>query len=155
MTDNKNIVVLRAITKDFSAPGLRVGFTVSHPETAGSIRAQLQPWPLNCVGEAFAVACAKRPEPFLSESAHRIFLLRESMMHALRGLGYEPCPSDVNFILVKSTERSADEIYDRLLERSMLIRKCSNFSSLDGRYFRLAVRLREDQDRLFSELAMI
>ncbi|MDR1916988.1 MAG: aminotransferase class I/II-fold pyridoxal phosphate-dependent enzyme [Synergistaceae bacterium] len=152
---DKNIIVLRAITKDFAAPGLRVGFTVSHPDMARVIRSHIQPWPLNCVGEAYAIACARRPEPFLSESARHISFLREDMLRKLRGMGYWVCPSDVNFILARSGAESSDEIYSRLLKSSILIRRCSNFSNMDGRFFRLAVRPEDEQEKLFSELAMI
>jgi threonine-phosphate decarboxylase len=153
--DKNNIVVLRAVTKDFAAPGLRVGFTVSRPETAAAIRRRIQPWPLNCVGEAFAVACAREPEPFLSDSACRISALRERMFRELRGLGYFPYPSDVNFILVKSDAWSSQEIYSRLLESLILVRRCSGFSNLGDSFFRLAVRPEDEQDKLFAALAMM
>ncbi|MDR1472342.1 MAG: aminotransferase class I/II-fold pyridoxal phosphate-dependent enzyme [Synergistaceae bacterium] len=155
MVGDENVVVLRAVTKDFSAPGLRVGFTISCPAAAAAIRSRIQPWPLNCVGEAYAVACAREPEPFLSESASRVSALRERMSRALRGLGYSPYPSDVNFMLVRGGSESAEEIYSFLLERSILVRRCSDFSQLDGRFFRLAVRPEDDQDKLFSRLAMM
>ncbi|MDR3322455.1 MAG: aminotransferase class I/II-fold pyridoxal phosphate-dependent enzyme, partial [Synergistaceae bacterium] len=68
----ERVVIVRAITKDFSAPGLRVGFAISSPSVASRIRDAMQPWPLNCVGEAFAIACASEAEPFLSDSARKI-----------------------------------------------------------------------------------
>jgi threonine-phosphate decarboxylase len=151
----KNVVVLRAVTKDFAAPGLRVGFTVSHPDTARAVRRNLQPWPLNNVGEAFAIACARRPEPYLSDSAGKIAVSREALSRGIAGLGFEPNPSDANFLLVRSGSKGADEIHDFLLKRSILIRKCANFKTLDGRYFRTAVKSEGDNSALLSGLASI
>jgi threonine-phosphate decarboxylase len=155
LTERRNAVVLRAITKDFSAPGLRVGFTVSHPDIARAIRENLQTWPLNCVGEAFAAACAGNPEPFLGTSAIEIAALREKLFQDLRGLGFVPNPGHANFLLVRSERESAERIFERALKRSVLIRKCENFPTLDGRYFRVAVKLGRDNALLLSTLASI
>jgi threonine-phosphate decarboxylase len=155
MIGGKNTVVLRAITKDFSAPGLRVGFIAAHRDIASSVRDQLQPWPLNCVGEAYAVSCAKKPEPFLSESAQKISVLREGLYRGIRDLGFVPNPGGANFLLVRSDRMSAGEVYDSLISRGILIRKCANFPTLDGRYFRVAVKNAEDNAALIAALASI
>jgi threonine-phosphate decarboxylase len=155
LTERRNAVVLRAITKDFSAPGLRVGFTISHPDVARAIREHLQTWPLNCVGESFAVACAANPEPFLGASARDISVLREKLFTDLRDLGFAPNPGHANFLLVRSDRESAGRIFERALKRSVLIRKCDNFPTLDGRYFRAAVKLGRDNALLLSALASI
>jgi threonine-phosphate decarboxylase len=150
LTERRNAVVLRAVTKDFSAPGLRVGFTVSHPDVARKIRENLQTWPLNCVGEAFAVACAGNPEPFLGNSARGIAALREKLFRGLSDLGFVPNPGHANFLLVRSDRESAERIFERALKRSVLIRKCENFPTLDGRYFRTAVKLGRDNALLLE-----
>ena len=153
LTERRDTVVLRAITKDFSAPGLRVGFTISHPDVARGIRESLQTWPLNCVGEAFALACAGNPEPFLTTSAIEIAALREKLFMGLRGLGFVPNTGRANFLLVRSDFESAGRVFERALKQSVLIRKCGNFPTLDDRYFRVAVKLGRDNASLLSALA--
>ncbi|MDR0654229.1 MAG: aminotransferase class I/II-fold pyridoxal phosphate-dependent enzyme [Synergistaceae bacterium] len=155
MTERRNTVVLRAITKDFSAPGLRVGFAISHPDIARGIRENLQTWPLNCVGESFAVACAGNPEPFLGASALEIAALREKLFMDLSDLGFVPNAGHANFLLVRSGRESAEQVFERALKRLVLIRKCENFPTLDGRYFRVAVKLGRDNASLLSSLASI
>jgi Histidinol-phosphate/aromatic aminotransferase and cobyric acid decarboxylase len=151
-----NVLVLRAMTKDFSAPGLRVGFLVAPPERADSVRRRLQPWPLNCVGEAFALACARRPEPFLRDSAERIAQARGRLCDGLLRCGYRPVPARANFILVRGdAPDTAERLYAALSERSVLIRRCANFSGLDGSYFRIAVKLPEENEFFLSALASI
>ncbi|MDR3164885.1 MAG: aminotransferase class I/II-fold pyridoxal phosphate-dependent enzyme [Synergistaceae bacterium] len=155
LTERRNTVVLRAVTKDFSAPGLRVGFAISHPDVARGIRENLQTWPLNCAGEAFAAACAGSPEPFLETSARKIAALREKLFLGLRGLGFVPNAGRANFLLVRSDLESAERIFERALKCSVLIRKCGNFPILDGRYFRVAVKLARDNASLLSVLASL
>jgi threonine-phosphate decarboxylase len=149
------VIVIRAITKDFSAPGLRVGYAVSDAETARRIRAALQPWPLNCAGEAFAIACAGNPEPFLGDSARKIASERARLMKGLKTLGYVPYPSSANFILAKSPFIPASKLYERLLGRRLLIRRCANFQGLDDSFFRIAVRGAGDNDELLCALSEI
>jgi threonine-phosphate decarboxylase len=155
LTERQNAVVLRAITKDFAAPGLRVGFSISHPDVAGRIRENLQTWPLNCVGESFAVACADNPEPFLENSALGIAALREKLFMNLSDLGFVPNSGRANFLLVRSDMESGVRIFERALKHSVLIRKCDNFPTLDDRYFRVAVKLGPDNAYLLRALASI
>jgi threonine-phosphate decarboxylase len=133
LAERRNTVVLRAVTKDFSAPGLRVGFTVSHPDVSRGIRENLQAWPLNCVGESFAAACADNPEPFLGNSALEISALREKMSLALRDLGFVPNPGRANFLLVRSDRESAGRIFEYALKYSVLLSQCENWPTLAGR----------------------
>jgi histidinol-phosphate/aromatic aminotransferase/cobyric acid decarboxylase-like protein len=56
--------------------------------------------------------------------------------------------SDTNFLLI----RSDSGLYDRLLERGILIRRCANFSGLDDTYFRIAVRRREENETLIKAI---
>jgi histidinol-phosphate/aromatic aminotransferase/cobyric acid decarboxylase-like protein len=50
---------------------------------------------------------------------------------------------------------SMPDLYDRLLEKGILIRKCANFSGLDESFFRIAVRTHEDNEELVSALAEV
>ena len=155
MTPGGRVLVLRAITKDFSAPGLRVGFLAAKPDLAGTIRGELQPWPLNCVGEAFAIACARNPEPFLAESRRKIAEERVRLTAKLGEMGYEPFPAAANYLLVKSLHIDGRELQNRLLGYGILIRRCGNFPSLDDSFFRIAVRDKIDNDKLLFALARI
>ncbi len=155
MIPGGRVLVLRAITKDFSAPGLRIGFLVAEPSVISSVRRELQPWPLNCVGEAFAIACARNAEPFLTESREKISHERARLVGELRKMGYRPFPAVANYLLVKSPRMRGAEMQSRLLERGILVRRCDNFPSLDDSFFRIAVRSKADNDKLLFALAAI
>lgn len=133
-----NSIALRAFTKDFSAPGLRVGAAVAEPETISLIRKALQPWPLNCAGEAFAIWCSLNPEPFLQSSREKLAAEREYLSSSLHSLGFEPLKSQVNFILSKSP-CEGEVLLGLLRPRGILIRTCESFG-LNRRYVRIAVK---------------
>jgi hypothetical protein len=50
---------------------------------------------------------------------------------------------------------SGSVLYDRLLEKGILVRRCANYSGLDESYIRIAVRRHEDNEKLLAALAEI
>ena len=65
-------------------------------------------------------------------------------------------PSRANYLLAEIRNGlSAAELRARLAEKGILIRDCCNFQGLDGRFFRVAVRLREENELLLEQLIVI
>jgi histidinol-phosphate/aromatic aminotransferase/cobyric acid decarboxylase-like protein len=50
---------------------------------------------------------------------------------------------------------SGSGLYDRLLEKGILVRRCANYSGLDESYIRIAVRRHEDNEKLLAALSEI
>ena len=144
------LTVLRAFTKDFSAPGLRVGMLLGLSDTIRSVREHLQPWPVNAPGEAFAVACASRPEPFLTRSRQLLAAQRRSLTRGLEDRGFRVLPGAANFLLCRSPLKGED-LEAALRERRILIRRCGSFG-LEDRWVRLAVKDPESHRRLLGAL---
>ena len=69
----------------------------------------------------------------------------------LKALGITVFPSDANFLLL----RSERPLYEPLLQKGILIRKCGNFKGLDGTYYRIGVKTREDNKRLIQAAAEV
>ena len=53
--------------------------------------------------------------------------------------------TDTNFILLKSLGLNAKILRDKMLERGILIRDASNFTYLDDRFVRLAIKDRKNK----------
>jgi threonine-phosphate decarboxylase len=70
-------------------------------------------------------------------------------------LGHHPYPAAANFILVRSGRAAASDLYEKLHRKNILIRRCANFSGLDDRYFRIAVRGTSENDALLCAMAQI
>lgn len=71
--------------------------------------------------------------------------------------GLRPFYPSANFILVRidNDELTSSEIHDLLVKDKIVIRDCSNFVGLSNKYFRVAVKTREDNKRLLSALKLI
>ena len=63
-------------------------------------------------------------------------------------MGIQAFDSEANYILIYSEA----PLYDRLLGKKILIRDGSNFAGLGSGYYRVAVRTREENDKLVKAI---
>lgn len=145
---------LRAFTKTFAIPGIRLGYMISgDEELLGRIRKHLPEWNVSRIaertGEAAAAVLAETD--YLSRSVRMIGEERDYLRRELAELGIRTYPGDANYILIRSDE----DLYERLLARGILIRRCANFSGLDESFFRIAVRRHEDNEIFIQTLEEI
>jgi threonine-phosphate decarboxylase len=68
--------------------------------------------------------------------------------------GLHPFHPAVNFVLVRigNGETTSSSLHDLLIKDKIIIRDCSNFIGLSDKYFRVAVRTRDENQRLLSAL---
>lgn len=149
-----NVLHLRAFTKTFAIPGIRIGYMVSQDTVLlGKIRRHLPEWNVSRIAERTGEAAAKVLEStdYLQESVQIINKEREYLTGELDKLGVRVYRSDTNYLLLKSKP----DLYDKLLEEGILIRRCANFSGLDDTYFRIAVREHKDNEKLINILGKV
>jgi adenosylcobyric acid synthase len=153
----ENIIILKSLTKFYAMPGLRLGGVVATPERIGRLRDRMPPWSVNSLAQA-AGAAALRDAAYTEETLRFIRDRREELIAELRALpGLTVYPGEANFLLIRSDRRDLDApgIARRLLADGIAVRDCSNFSGLDQRFFRLAVRTAAENDRLLGALRTI
>lgn len=151
---NPHVIVLRSLTKFFAVPGLRVGYLITHPRLVARLRRQLEPWSVNAVAQAVALACLQEPE-FAERSRAFLMQEREWMFAQLATVkGLRPFPSRANFFLVRVTAKGYDApaLVRLLAEKNLLVRDCTNFPGLGKKFFRVAVRTRRENRRLLVAL---
>lgn len=150
-----NLVILRSLTKFYSLPGLRLGYAIAHPDRLQWWQARRDPWPLNTLAAAAAVAVVQDME-FQQQTWAWLPPARSQLFQGLAQLpGLQPLESAANFLLVHS-EQSSSQVQQQLLKHhQILIRDCLSFPELGDRYFRVAVRSNEENKRLVQALATI
>jgi cobyric acid synthase CobQ/L-threonine-O-3-phosphate decarboxylase len=149
-----NVAVLLSLTKMFAIPGLRLGALVADAALIRRIRALQPPWSVNGLAQAVGVAAARDAEHPRQARAY-VRAERERLGAGLRGLsGLTVYPGEANFLLVRIDRPGLDAptLARRLLQGGIAIRVCENFTGLDRRFFRVAVRTEAENDRLLDAL---
>ena len=132
------VVVLRTFSKAFGLAGARIGYALAERDVAAELNKRQHPAPLSTLSAALALAGLASPPdvtPILEE--------RERIRDRLRGLGYEPLPSEANFLYVPVDDPRAE--YDRLLAQGMAVRPVRGG-------IRITIRTQQDDDRLLQAL---
>jgi threonine-phosphate decarboxylase len=148
------LMLLRSFTKFFGIPGMRLGYVLAAPELCARLTAGQEPWSVNTMAQVMGRACLADLE-YMRETRILIQQEREFLYSRLAAQpGLRPFPSAVNYFLVKLTRpgASAAHLQRQMLAHRIVIRDASNFRGLDERFFRLAVRRRDENVRLLRAL---
>jgi len=132
------VIVIRTFSKAFGLAGARVAYALAGREVAAELNKRQHPAPLSTLSAALALAGLAAPPdvtPILEE--------RERMAGELHTLGFEPLPSDANFLYVPVDDPQAE--YDRLLQRGLAVRPV-------GGGIRITIRTQPDDDRLLGAI---
>jgi threonine-phosphate decarboxylase len=152
---SSSLIVLRAFTKFYGMPGLRVGYAIADTGTAQRLRRGQEPWTIDTPSEQAAIA-ALTDWGYAKKTRRYIAKERARLLGGLRLIqGVEPFPSSANFILLKIAGIDSQLLTDRLGRRGLLVRDCSSFPGLDNRYIRIAVRTWWQNRRLLKALREI
>lgn len=141
LSEFPHMIVLRAFTKVYGMPGLRLGYGLTAGgELCCRLKAALPVWntsiPAQMAGEA-----ALKDRDYLYRSRKLIQKEKEFLFGELsRGIADKIYASEANFIFF----RSRRDLKQRLLERKILIRSCDNFKGLSEGFFRMGVRTHEE-----------
>jgi len=152
----RGLFILRSFTKFFSIAGLRLGYGVGSREIIAKIKSIKQPWTVNSLAEMAGVGIleniekAERLREWIEKE--KDFLYKN--LSKIKEI--EPYPSVANFILIKiKAPFSSSWLANELAGKGILIRDCSNFTGLSDKFFRIAVRTREENEKLIYNLEQI
>lgn len=153
-----HLVVLRSVTKFYGMPALRVGYAVSSPSVAARIVAQLPPWPVTTLA-ASAAAEAVQDHQYARRALAAVADQRRWLSQALGITGVTVYPSAANFLLLRlpATAPTSARVRARLIaEHGVVVRDCRSFDGLsNGRFIRVAVRHRDENERLVRALGSV
>lgn len=146
----ENLLLVRAFTKSFAIPGVRLGYLMcSNSSLREKIRRQLPEWNLSVFAQRVGIACARQSEQYLRDTVKYVKNEREYLRERLEAMGIRVVSGEADFLLLHTTQ----PICDRLLQKGILIRNCENFRGLGAGYYRIAVKKHEENELLLQELA--
>jgi histidinol-phosphate aminotransferase len=148
IVDGRRVVVLRSFSKLYGLAGLRLGYALVDEPLVPYFDLLEEPFNVNCVALAAGCACL-RARAAVDERRTLVAAARAQLSDELRSVGFEPLPSDTNFVLARV---DVDDVAlgDHLARRGLLIRPGSDYG-LPG-YVRVTVGPSEVMERFGTEL---
>lgn len=146
-----NLVVSRSLSKAYGLAGLRIGYAVSSPEIADLFNRVRQPFNVNSLALASAIA-VMNDDAFVQKVAenNRQELQRYEAFCQQYGLDY--IPSKGNFITIDFKQPAAP-IYEALLREGVIVRPIAGYGMPN--HLRISVGLPEENARLFKALVKV
>ena len=148
----KRLLVVRSFTKFFSIPGIRAGFALGARELIAQLERYQETWSMNRLAQRIALT-ALRDETH--ERKTRDWFQKEAGWFdaAFRVSGLKIYPSLANFFLLR-LENGLDfpDLFEFLGSKGIYVRPASGFAGLDANYFRLALRLRPENEFLRDQM---
>jgi len=144
------LVVLGTFSKTWALAGLRLGYGFGAPEVVEACDIVTLPYHLSVlVQRAGLIALEGHLE--MEQRIAQLVAERERIEHALCDLGLDVWPSGANFILFKPRNRKGHDVWQGLIDRSVLIRDCSSWRRLED-CLRVTVGTKDENDRFLLAL---
>lgn len=153
---HKNIFILRALTKFFALPGVRLGYGLTYDESIlDEIKNIREPWSVNGVAE-IAGKTMLLDTLYIHETENWIKKEKLWFYEELCKIdNIEVTPTETNFILVKLLNDNAKSFRKKMIENGVLVRDASNFMFLDESYIRLAIKDRKKNEQVLEALRRV
>lgn len=156
-----SVSVVRSLTKMYAIPGLRLGYLVADEALVARCRKLQTPWSVNGVAEQVG-QLVLADEDFVMKTRLWLTEERQWFMAAVEEQLADwfrpvPMPAAVNYMLLQlRLEGWTDvELQRRLAELGIMIRACRTFPGMGESYVRLAIRLREDNERFLATMRQL
>ncbi|PBH01634.1 aminotransferase class I/II-fold pyridoxal phosphate-dependent enzyme, partial [Clostridioides difficile] len=151
---NKNIFIIKAVTKFFGMPGLRLGYGLtSNTEIMNKIYEHKEPWTINSFADILSNFIFEDKE-YIKSSKEYYIEERKYMLQELRNIrNIKVYDTDANFILIRTYKKTTKELKKDLFKQgNILVRDASNFIGLDDSFIRVAIKSHEDNKILIENM---
>jgi histidinol-phosphate aminotransferase len=145
-----NLLISRTFSKAYGLASLRVGYALAHPQVADMLNRVRQPFNVNSVAQAAAVA-ALHDADFVRQTFELNQRGMQQITNGLTELGLNYIPSFGNFVSFRIGGATA--VYRRLLELGVIVRPVANYAMPD--YLRVSIGLETENAKFLSALAQI
>ena len=150
LSEYENLIISRSFSKAYGLAGLRIGYGVMHADVADILNRVRQPFNVNSIAQAAAVA-SLLDDDFVARSYAANQAGMVQMTHGLSELGLAYIPSYANFVSFKVA--NAAQVNQQLLQNGVIVRPIANYEMPD--YLRVSIGLFSENARFLSVLSSI
>ncbi len=150
IAEGRNVICLRTFSKIYGLAGLRIGYSYSSEELAGYINRAREPFNVNSLAQAGAIAALDDDE-FVAESKRINSEGRKQFVEAFERLGLEYFSDGANFVMVKVHD--APNAFVQMQKNGVIVRPNVGYGLPD--WLRITIGKPEQNDRCIGELSKI
>ncbi len=153
IAEDRSLVVSRTFSKTWSMAAARLGYLLGPTWLIESLELVVLPYHLDAVTQI----AGETALDYGDQMDARVAMLVEErgrLVEALSDLPVEIWPSGANFVLFRPTGIDGDEVWQRLVDESVLVRNCASWDRLDG-CLRVTVGTRAEDDHFLEALRNI
>ena len=151
--DDVPLVVSRTYSKTWAMAGARLGYLLGPAWLVDDLEKVVLPYHLDAMKQAAGLAALE----FLDEMEQRVSLIVEErgrIEASLNDLGARVWPSGANFVLFRPPGGDGNEVWQQLVDASVLVRNTASWDHLDG-CLRVTVGTPDDNTRFLTALRNI
>ncbi len=147
LSEFDNLIISRTFSKAYGLAGLRVGFGLTSVAIADLMNRVRQPFNVNSIAQAAAVASLADDE-FVERTRALNNAGMLQITQGLKELGLEYIPSYANFVSFKVPDAAG--VNQRLLAQGIIVRPIANYDMLE--YLRVSIGLLSENTKFLAAL---
>jgi histidinol-phosphate aminotransferase len=151
--EDRPLVVTRTYSKTWSMAAARLGYLIGPSWLVAELEKVVLPYHLDTLKQ-IAGRIALRFDAEMRARVRRLVDERERLVQGLATLPVHQWPSGANFILFRPTTKSGREVWQGLLDRSVLVRDTSSWPGLEG-CLRVTVGTPDEDDAFLAALTEV
>jgi len=151
--DDTPLIVTRTFSKTWSMAGARLGYLIGPSWVVDELDKVVLPYHL----DAFKQAAGRLALRFVGEMEARVKAIVHERDRVGAGLGELPVqlwPSGANFLLFRPTQKSGNDVWQGLLDHSVLVRNCSSWPMLTD-CLRVTIGTASENDAFLGALSTV
>ncbi len=146
----KNLILMRTFSKIFGLAGLRLGYGIASPEIIGALEKIRQPFNINSIAQAGAMAALDDAEHFAATKANNAAGV-EFFESAFKAMKLEFIPSAANFVLIRVGDGA--KVFNELQKRGVITRPMAGYQLPE--WLRISVGSPAENERCLTALKEI
>lgn len=149
---NRNVIVMRTLSKSFSLAGLRLGYCIGPEDLIAALYKVKDSYNVDAVAQSVALA-ALNDLKWMRANVAKVRRTRTRVAKELTRRGWDVLPSESNFLFARPAHRPAAEIFEALRTQNIFVRYFRGPRT--GDRLRITIGTEEEMDVLLNALKKI
>ena len=145
-----NLLLMRTFSKIYGLAGLRIGYGIAHPELIAAFEKIRQPFNINSMAQAAALAALDDAEHMLKTRQNNFGGL-QFFAEAFRQMKLATIPSHANFLLVRVGD--GQRVFAELQKQGVIVRPMGGYQLPE--WIRISIGTPKENDRCLASLKKV